>query len=141
MLESRVEAGLPNFFQPVTGETSKERDDNVGGMNGNHFNYFDFPSAAEELPVCPRNEHGTSSDDFVQDESPLSQLAEPHQFPRSSSPISPQYLVPRFNGVFTGGLSGPRELEAIETIPVMPGTPRIECQESDERKVFADLLI
>jgi hypothetical protein len=95
---------------------------NVRDMNGNQFLFFSLPSAREELPTYTRNEHDTSSDDSVQDDSPVSPLAEPYQSPMSSSPISPLYPVP-------------------ETAPDMPGTPRIEGQEPVERNPFADLLI
>jgi hypothetical protein len=141
ILESRVEAGLPNFVQPMTGETSNERGDTTRGTNGNQFKFFDFPSATEELPGYPRNKHGTSSDDSVQDESPVSQLAEPHQFSSSSSLVYSLYPERRFDGLSSPDVFEPRELEAIETDSSMPGTPRIEGRKPEESNVFADFEI
>jgi hypothetical protein len=80
-------------------------------------------SYGEDLPVYPDNEHGTPSDDSIPNESPVSPPAEPHQFPMSSSPVCPLRNYDNLSPVNAFGIL---ELEAIEAVPIVSDTPRIE---------------
>jgi hypothetical protein len=101
-------------------------------------------SYGEGLPVYPVNEHGTSSDDSVPNGSPVSLLAEPHQFPMSSSPVSPlteQRPLRNYDNLSPVNAFGILELEAIEAVPIVSDTPRIEGRQPDGSDVFADIDI
>jgi hypothetical protein len=101
-------------------------------------------SYGEGLPVYPDNEYGTSSDDSIPNGSPVSPLAEPHQFPMSSSPVSPlteQRPLRDCDNLSLVNAFGILELEATEAVPIMSDTSRIEGRQPDGSSVFADLDI
>jgi hypothetical protein len=123
---SRTQISLPDY----------ETRDMFGGISGvfgdNAHNTAIarmIASYGEDLAVYPDNEHGTSSDDSIPNGSPVSPLAEPHQFPMSSSPVSPlaeQRPLRDYDNLSPINAFGILELEAIEAVPIVSNTPRIE---------------